>query len=298
MSNMDESMATWIADGFAGQRMLCVPRPVVDDALRVPITRRLLVTDAGFFPRATRHGRSRPHGASEHVVMVCTAGAGWCRTDQGRFDVAAGDVVVLPKARSHTYGAADSDPWTLWWLHVDGHDSDELVAVAGSSAVGPVVHVADPAPIASLISRAIDMLADGSTSASLVGASGAAWHALTVIATTGRRRSTSETDPMDQVLEHLRLTSPRRTDVASLAAMVGLSTSHLNAVFRQRTGVGPLEFQLQLRMSRARELLDTTTSTVAAVARHTGYSDPLYFSRQFTKVHGQSPTTYRQRHQN
>lgn len=84
MSSMDESTAAWIADGFVGQRMLAVPRPVVDHALGAPVTRRLLVTDAGFFPRATRHGRSRSRGATEHVVMVCTAGAGWCRTEEGR----------------------------------------------------------------------------------------------------------------------------------------------------------------------------------------------------------------------
>ncbi|MDV3128054.1 AraC family transcriptional regulator [Mycobacterium sp. 21AC1] len=296
MGSMDESTAAWIADGFAGQRMLGVPRPVVDDALRMPVTRRLLVTDAGFFPRATLHGRSRLRGASEHVIMVCTAGAGWCRTDEGQFDVGAADAVLLPKGRAHTYGAAEQDPWTLWWMHVVGTDSDELIAAASASATSPVVHLADPAPATSLISRVIDMLADGSTSASLVGAAGAAWHAMTVIAATGRQRATGEADPVDRALEHLRSTSPRRTNVAALAAMVGLSASHLNAVFRQRIGTGPLEFQLQLRMSRARELLDTTALTVAAVARATGYTDPLYFSRQFTKVHGQSPKAYRQRH--
>ncbi|UGU33119.1 helix-turn-helix transcriptional regulator [Mycolicibacterium smegmatis] len=157
----------------------------------------------------------------------------------------------------------------------------------------PVVHLADPAPATSLISQVIEMLADASTTAGLIGAAGVAWHVLTVIAATGRQRSTGEADPVDRTLEHLRATSSRRTGVATLAAIVGLGTSHLNALFRQRTGIGPLEFQQQLRMSRARELLDTTTLTIAAVARTAGFNDPLYFSRQFTKVHGLSPAAYR-----
>ncbi|MCP2626805.1 AraC family transcriptional regulator [Mycolicibacterium smegmatis] len=37
----------------------------------------------------------------------------------------------------------------------------------------------------------------------------------------------------------------------------------------------------------------TTTLTIAAVARTAGFNDPLYFSRQFTKVHGLSPAAYR-----
>jgi len=78
--------------------------------------------------------------------------------------------------------------------------------------------------------------------------------------------------------------------------MVGPSPSHVNAVFRQQTGTGPLHHQVLLRMARARELLDTADLTVAAVGRAAGYADPLYFSRQSSPVQGESPTAYRERH--
>ena len=75
--------------------------------------------------------------------------------------------------------------------------------------------------------------------------------------------------------------------------MVGLSASHYAALFRRATGYGVLEYQTRLRMALARELLDTTDRSVASIAREIGYTDPLYFSRHFTKVHGASPTAYR-----
>jgi AraC-like DNA-binding protein len=77
--------------------------------------------------------------------------------------------------------------------------------------------------------------------------------------------------------------------------MVGLSASQISALFREHLGVSPLQFQVQLRMSRARELLDGTELPIAAVARETGYDDPMYFSRQFTRIHGMTPTAYRSR---
>jgi AraC family transcriptional regulator, arabinose operon regulatory protein len=49
-------------------------------------------------------------------------------------------------------------------------------------------------------------------------------------------------------------------------------------------------------MARARALLDTTTSTVTEIASAVGYSDPLYFSRHFRRVHGMSPSAYRAEH--
>ena len=288
-------MAGLVREGFTGQRMVVVPRPTVERALDHPVTGKLLVTDAGYFPRAARHGRSRTRGAAEHVLLVCTGGSGWCRTPEGTLPVGRGDVVVLDAGTPHAYGAAEADPWTLWWLHVTGADAADLVAAALAAAGGAVTHLRDAAPVASLVSQAIDALAPGPTRSGLVRASGAAWNAFTHVIATGRRSPGTDLSPVDRAVEHLRATTPQRTSVAALAAMVGLSTSQLGALFRRQLGVSPLEHQTQLRMARARELLDGTSLPVAAVARASGYADPLYFSRQFGRIHGVTPTAYRER---
>lgn len=283
-----------LRDGFAGQRMVVVPRPTVRAALARPVTGRLVVTDAGFFPHAARHGRSRPHGAREHVLLVCTDGAGWCRTADGRFDVRPGDVVLVPAGTPHEYAAAEHDPWTLWWLHAAGRDADELAGAARAAAGGPISHLRDPAALASLVSQVIDALDDG-TAGGLVRAAGAAWHALAHVVATGRRSPGPSPDPVERVVEHLRATTPHRTSVGSLAAMVGLSPSQLGARFRARVGTSPLQYQTGLRLARARELLDSTDLPVTAVAQACGYDDALYFSRRFARTHGVSPTAYRAR---
>lgn len=297
LAHMDETTVEGdgaLRDGFAGQRMVVVPRPTVRAALARPVTGRLVVTDAGFFPHAARHGRSRPHGAREHVLLVCTDGAGWCRTADGRFDVRPGDVVLVPAGTPHEYAAAEHDPWTLWWLHAAGRDADELAGAARAAAGGPISHLRDPAALASLVSQVIDALDDG-TAGGLVRAAGAAWHALAHVVATGRRSPGPSPDPVERVVEHLRATTPHRTSVGSLAAMVGLSPSQLGARFRARVGTSPLQYQTGLRLARARELLDSTDLPVAAVAQACGYDDALYFSRRFARTHGVSPTAYRAR---
>jgi AraC-like DNA-binding protein len=47
-------------------------------------------------------------------------------------------------------------------------------------------------------------------------------------------------------------------------------------------------------MARARELLLTTDESVASIAAAVGYSDPFYFTRQFRRVNGASPTSFRE----
>ncbi|SDE07682.1 AraC-type DNA-binding protein [Glycomyces harbinensis] len=299
MEDMDETTAEpdadAIRDGFAGQRMLVVPRTDVARALRHPVTGKLLVTDAGCFPHAARHGRSRPRGAREHLLLVCTGGAGWCRVGDVRTAVSRGGAVLLPADRAHAYGAAQDDPWTVWWFHFTGADADDLARAALDAAGGPVTHLRDPAPVASLVSQVIDALDSGLTVAGFTRAAGAAWHALAQVIATGRRGPGPSLSPLERAVEHLRATAPQRTAVSALAAMCGLSASQLSALFREHLGVSPLQFQVQLRMAQARELLDGTAMPVAAVARRIGYEDPMYFSRQFTRRHGMTPSAYRGR---
>lgn len=292
---MDESATLGaIPDGFVGQRMVVLPRAAVRAALTRPVTDRLLVTDAGVFPHAARHGRERPKGAAEHILVVCTDGEGTVGLDGGTHQLRKGDAAVIPAFAPHSYAASARDPWTLWWFHFVGTAAGDLVRTARIAAAGPVSHLRSGAPIASLVSQAIDGL-DANTTGGLVAASGAAFHALTLIIATGRRSAGPSLSPVERALQHLRDTTPQRTSVEGLAAMVGLSPSQFGSLFRAQVGMPPLRYQRELRMARARELLDSTTLPVTSIAAECGYEDPLYFSRQFTATHGMSPKAYRSR---
>ena len=80
---MDETPMTgaplYRTDGFENQRLCVVPRPEVEAALERAGTRRITVTDAGYFPAATGHRRVRPNGAAETIVILCVAGGGVVR---------------------------------------------------------------------------------------------------------------------------------------------------------------------------------------------------------------------------
>ena len=284
---------TWLPDGFPGQRMRVLPRPVVAKALRAPTTSQVLVTDVGFFPRASFHGRVRPHGARQSIVIVCAAGLGTCHLSSGVHSVRAGQALVIPAGAPHRYEADERDPWTIWWFHVAGSGIDELFATIGTTVDQPVIGLGDPARIIALIDTIIRRMERGETMSTLVAASGAAWHALALLAADRRTIAHDAVDPIEATIEHLRTASSTRISVGELAGMAGLSESHYAALFRRATGYGVLEFQTRLRMGLARELLDTTDRTISSIALQVGYPDPLYFSRQFRRIHAMSPSEYR-----
>jgi AraC family transcriptional regulator of arabinose operon len=280
-----------LADGFPGERFEIVPRPVVVDALARPVTRRLVVTDAGYFPVAAGHARSREAGAHEDIVLVCVAGAGSVHVDGAEFAVTPGCAVLLPRGLPHSYRAVAGDPWTIWWAHLRGSDVPELAAATGAGASRPVLVLRQSDRAVALLDEIVGHLERGHGPAHLIGATGAAWKLFTQLATD--QLLPERGDPVERAMAYLadRLDSPVRVD--DLASLVGVSSSHLGALFRRATGGGVLAYQTSLRMTRARSLLDRTGMPVAEVARTVGYDDPLYFSRHFRDRHGVSPTEYR-----
>lgn len=291
---MDDSMITstphYRADGFRRERMVVVPRPQVATALRRPVTQRLTVTDAGFFPHATGHGRIRPTGAEETIVIVCTAGQGAIRIGQEEHPIRPGDCAVIPAHTPHEYRADVDDPWTIWWLHVRGSDVAELTGPV-LAAPRQVTRLRAPERATALVDEIIGLLERRLSPAALVVASGLAWHLLTRIAVS--QVLPDEGSPLERAMRYLEERVDGTISVTELAGMVGVSASHLGALFRRTTGGGPAAFHTSLRMTRARTLLDTTDVGIAEVAASVGYADPLYFSRHFRRLHGVSPSAYR-----
>jgi transcriptional regulator GlxA family with amidase domain len=91
------------------------------------------------------------------------------------------------------------------------------------------------------------------------------------------------------MVEHLN----QPLQVSTLAAQASVSPSHYFALFKRQTGTAPMDFFIRLRMNHARQLLDSTCSSVKEVAAAMGYDDPFYFSRVFKSVHSVAPAEYR-----
>jgi len=286
-----------IPDGFPGQRLRVLPKPLVRSALAQPITERLLVTDAGYFPHAAAHGLARRQGAKETIVILCTRGIGWLTLGEGKrertYRVSPGEVAVIPAHTPNVYRADPDDPWSIWWLHVTGSDMPELVEAICTAESGPIVALRDVYSAVAAIERAVVALERDETAASMYLASGAAWGLLAQLASDRLQGPAATADRIQIVQDYLRDNLASPVSVGELARLASLSSSHFSALFKASTGIGVVEYVRRLRSARARELLMTTDASVADIGMSVGYGDPFYFSRQFRLVNGTSPSEFR-----
>ncbi|MBO2463598.1 GlxA family transcriptional regulator [Actinomadura violacea] len=78
-----------------------------------------------------------------------------------------------------------------------------------------------------------------------------------------------------------------------LARHAGLSQRTLMRRFTEETGTTPLQWLLNARLGRARELLETTDQPVARVARECGLGTAANLRLHFRRVLDTTPTAYR-----
>ncbi len=77
--------------------------------------------------------------------------------------------------------------------------------------------------------------------------------------------------------------------LSALAQACGLSSRHFTRAFRQSTGLAPYQWLQYQRIERAKQLLETPTASLSAVALDCGFSDQSHFTRAFSRIVGVTP---------
>ena len=98
---------------------------------------------------------------------------------------------------------------------------------------------------------------------------------------------------ISELISKLKYYQNLEMNVADCARMCSLSLSHFTRVFREITGQSPQQFIINLRISRAKELLSYTDMNISEIAEASGFHDQNYFARVFKKSVGQTPSEYR-----
>jgi AraC family transcriptional regulator len=82
-------------------------------------------------------------------------------------------------------------------------------------------------------------------------------------------------------------------DLGNLAEKANLSKFHFCRTFKRHVGINPMKFVNVRRIERAKNLLIESRLSVSHVASEVGFRDLSNFIRQFKKITGVTPTTYR-----
>jgi len=212
-------------------------------------------------------------------------------------EIVAGTCFFLFPGVWHRYRPAPAVGWEEYWIGFKGSYPDQLMNKGFFSSNIPVVSPGLNDTLLALIRKILDNVRSATPGYHQV-ISGITLEILGLVHALSTHKD-PDFDVDEQAVEKARfflrenLEGP--LDMQLLLRELPMSYSKFRKMFKQATGESPNQYHLNLRLDKAKELLNTTHLNVTEVAYNLGFESVFYFSKLFKKKNGISPKSYRAR---
>lgn len=234
----------------------------------------------------------RPHSHPTWTVAVVERGAARFEVDARRERADRGELFVLEPGAVHTGMAAVPEGWAYKVLYLD-----PAVFGAWSERDGPPPGAARWVVFRDRALRDLLLRAHAALAVDDLEAEVAVLEAVRRLGVHLRPgpepapRGRAEHAAVGRARAHLVERWDQPVSLAALSQVAGLSRFELSRRFREQTGLAPHQFQIDLRVARARELL-VAGRPAGEVALSCGFSDQPHFTRVFRRAVGVTPVRY------
>ena len=117
-------------------------------------------------------------------------------------------------------------------------------------------------------------------------------HAALELEASGSRNPSEANGPIEQALRYIERNYASPITLDELAGVANFSKSHLCRKFKDVTHMGVVNYILQLRIDKAKELLLESNRYVFEISQQVGFNDTSYFNRTFKRITGYTPNEY------
>lgn len=100
-------------------------------------------------------------------------------------------------------------------------------------------------------------------------------------------------NPFDYVYQYLQQNYSKPIVINELSNSLGIARSTIHKQFKDKIGISPQQYLMQLRLDAACKLLTSCQMSIDEIAASCGLRDKSYFTRVFKEKYGTTPGTYR-----
>lgn len=238
-----------------------------------------------------------------YLMHMVLSGKGTFILNNKKHELYAGHTFLIEPEQLISYESDREAPWRYCWVAFNGTEAAELVEAAGFTANGQIAFLDDIRRASVLYRKIYDILRSGSAATNLYAAGYlqllfAVYSEvmLTASRSGAQQAAYGEGEQLHQQIVHYLSTQyAHPVSIEQMSESLGYNRAYLSRIFKKQTGVSPVSFLLKLRMDKARHMLrERPELTIEQIAASVGLQDALYFSKQFRRLYGQSPTSYRQ----
>jgi AraC-like DNA-binding protein len=235
----------------------------------------------------------------EFQVIYITKGGGIFESKNGgKQAIAEGSIIILFPEERHRYKPNKKTGWDEYWVGFDGPIVQNLLSKKFFTRANPVIPVGYHEPLLHLFLEIIDKTKEEKAGYQPLIA-GTVLHLLGYIYSLSQQEKFSGQD-VDAIVNKARLlfrsNIEQNISPVDVANELQISYSRFRKIFKEYTGLAPGQFQIQLKIHKAKELLSHTSKSVKEIAFELNFESNFYFSKLFKEKTGMTPVQYRNKH--
>ncbi|MEK4512350.1 AraC family transcriptional regulator [Paenibacillus sp. FSL K6-2524] len=226
-------------------------------------------------------------------------GRGQFVNESAVYDLNKGDCFLIHPDQLVSYASDPIDPWRYRWIAFTGKTATELVISTGFTPQLPVFRAGQCSLISGLLDGVLQTFRNNKPSSHLLSL-GYLYQLMAEAKETLIKESPLPSGEsgvqriVKQMIHYMSSQYAHPVSIEQMCASLGYNRAYLSRIFKKETGITPVTYLLKLRIDKSRHLLRGRPElSIEQIASSVGLTDPLYFSRQFHRFYGESPSQYR-----
>lgn len=233
----------------------------------------------------------------DYALIYCLTGKGQCKTQNGNINLRSNQFMLLSPNEFYSYQADPTHPWEIYCLHFNGNMINELSTTFDFKKFAFPTNIAFHSQMVDSWKEMTSKLSTGFSDENIAYANLCLYRFISFFLFPNQgQKNLPEVDKycqLDQSISFMKTNVHKRLCVEEIAENFKYSPSHYSVLFKQKTGLSPIEYFIRLKIQHAVELLIGSDLIVKEIAGKVGYDDPYYFTRIFKKVTGKTPREYK-----
>lgn len=236
----------------------------------------------------------RPLGRSDYQLLYIASGKAFFTFNGTVTEVSEGSMVLYPPHTPQQYAYYLNDKTEVYWLHFTGSESATLTKEAGFNE-SHILYTGISSKYQELflsVIREIQLTRPSFEELSALYLK-QLFLLLRRIREEGGFKKTEIQKQMEKAVRFFHENLANNIEVETYARELHMSTCWFIRCFKEYSGMPPGRYLTDIRIKKAKELLESTDYSIGEIGGIIGYENPLYFSRIFKKTAGVSPAEYR-----
>jgi AraC-like DNA-binding protein len=262
-----------------------------------PVSKRLpfYINEYGHYIAYSSYFTER-QGQENYLLLYTISGSGLLKYVDQEYILKQNQAAVIYCDNYHLYKTLSVEPWRFMWVHFNGTSAREHYSLLNEDSLS-IISIDDPVKMEKMLQDLHEPF-DINDIPSNVRASAQLTKLMSYLVISkftpiNNKKYQEHRAEIEKIISYIQSNYTHKISLDELTKIAYMSKFYFLRVFKSHTGLGPYEYLLNYRINKAKEILKNTGLSVREISEAVGFENCNNFIREFKKIVGRTPLSYR-----